>query len=90
MKVLSLIKYKGGFIMNIDELLSKLTLEEKVRLLAGKSSWCLNGVERLGIPEINVTDGPHGVRWSDGFDFSSLYHKLVTTEHALNSTKHKI
>lgn len=45
-----------------DELLAQLTLEEKVRLLAGASSFSLHGVERLGIPSLNMTDGPTGVR----------------------------
>jgi len=45
-----------------DELLAQLTLEEKVRLLAGASSFSLHGVERLGVPSLNMTDGPTGVR----------------------------
>lgn len=45
-----------------DALLGQLTLEEKVRLLAGASSFSLHGVERLGIPPLNMTDGPTGVR----------------------------
>src|SRR5688572_3228144 len=45
-----------------DELLAQLTLAEKVRLLAGASSFSLHGIERLGIPSLNMTDGPTGVR----------------------------
>lgn len=45
-----------------DELLAQMTLEEKVRLLAGASSFSLHGVERLGVPSLNMTDGPTGVR----------------------------
>ena len=48
--------------MKNSELISKLTLEEKVGLCSGKDFWNLKGVERLGIPEIMVTDGPHGLR----------------------------
>ena len=47
---------------NIKELISKMTLEEKAGLCSGKDFWNLKGVERLGIPEIMVTDGPHGLR----------------------------
>ena len=45
-----------------DDLLAQLTLEEKVRLLAGESSFALHGIERLGIPSLRMTDGPTGVR----------------------------
>ena len=45
-----------------DALLAQLTLPEKVRLLAGASSFSLHGVERLGVPSLNMTDGPTGVR----------------------------
>ncbi|WP_296596424.1 glycoside hydrolase family 3 N-terminal domain-containing protein, partial [Phenylobacterium sp.] len=46
----------------VGELLAQLTLEEKVRLLAGASAFALHGVDRLGIPAISMTDGPTGVR----------------------------
>ncbi|CAN7357979.1 hypothetical protein LJR153_002132 [Paenibacillus sp. LjRoot153] len=39
-----------------------MTLEEKAGLCSGLNFWQLNGVERLGIPSIMVTDGPHGLR----------------------------
>lgn len=55
--------------MDIKKLLQELTIEEKVSLLAGKDMWTLNGVERLGIPSVCVTDGPHGVRLSPGSEF---------------------
>ncbi|HEY6408032.1 MAG TPA: glycoside hydrolase family 3 C-terminal domain-containing protein, partial [Ktedonobacteraceae bacterium] len=47
---------------NIQELLSKMTLEEKVALTIGRDFWSTNGVERLGVAPIAVNDGPHGVR----------------------------
>jgi beta-glucosidase len=50
----------------VADLAAKLTLEEKVRLMAGAASFTLEGVERLGVPKINVTDGPTGVRSNDG------------------------
>ncbi|MFT4232689.1 MAG: glycoside hydrolase family 3 C-terminal domain-containing protein [Leucobacter sp.] len=43
-----------------------LTLEEKASLTSGKNFWNLKGVERLGIPEIMITDGPHGLRKQNG------------------------
>lgn len=46
----------------IRELLRTLTVEEKIALTVGSSFWKSTGVERVGIPEINLNDGPHGVR----------------------------
>ena len=46
----------------IDELLNKLTLSEKVALLSGADAWRTVPIERLGIPALTVSDGPHGVR----------------------------
>lgn len=47
---------------NIQELISKMTLEEKIALTIGRDFWSTNGVERLGIAPIALNDGPHGVR----------------------------
>lgn len=49
----------------INELLSQLTLEEKVALVAGKDMWTTVPIERLGIPQMKVTDGPNGARGAD-------------------------
>jgi beta-glucosidase len=48
------------------DLASRLTLEEKVALMAGAEAFTLEGVGRLGVPRINVTDGPTGVRSNEG------------------------
>lgn len=45
-----------------QELLSKLSLEEKVGICSGKDFWNLKAVPQLDIPELMVTDGPHGLR----------------------------
>ena len=45
-----------------QELLSKLSLEEKVGICSGKDFWNLKAVPELDIPELMVTDGPHGLR----------------------------
>ncbi len=46
----------------IEDILNQMTLPEKVRLLSGKNNWSTAEIERLNIPSIVVTDGPHGVR----------------------------
>jgi len=46
----------------IEEIIRQMTLEEKAALCTGASAWSTTPVERLGIPEMIVSDGPHGVR----------------------------
>lgn len=46
----------------IKELVSKMTLEEKAGLCSGADFWHTKGIERLGIPSVMVSDGPHGLR----------------------------
>jgi len=52
--------------LDIRGLLSQMTLEEKASMLNGLDFWHLKGVERLGIPSVMVTDGPHGLRKQAG------------------------
>ena len=47
---------------NIQSLIEQMTLEEKAALCTGASAWTTTPVERLGIPELVCSDGPHGVR----------------------------
>jgi len=47
---------------DLERTLQSLTLEEKAALTSGHGTWHSEAVERLGIPAIMLTDGPHGVR----------------------------
>ena len=48
--------------LRIDSIVEQMTLEEKVGMLHGTSMFSTAGVERLGIPELKMADGPLGVR----------------------------
>ncbi len=50
----------------VEDLLARLTLEEKVTLLAGSEAFALEGVPRLAVPGLRLTDGPTGVRSNQG------------------------
>ena len=51
--------------LDIEKLISEMTLEEKASLLSGADFWHTKAVERLGIPAVMVSDGPHGLRKQD-------------------------
>lgn len=50
----------------IEEILTEMTLTEKVALLAGADMWHTVPLPRLNIPVLKVTDGPNGARGADG------------------------
>src|SRR5437667_4852033 len=52
---------------DVEGLLSQMTLQEKVAMLAGTNTWYTVPVERLGIPSLKMTDGPNGARGAGGF-----------------------
>nr|WP_234897347.1 glycoside hydrolase family 3 C-terminal domain-containing protein [Mycolicibacterium vanbaalenii] len=48
--------------MSIDAVLAELSLEEKLSLTSGVKFWYTKPIERLGVPSVMLTDGPHGLR----------------------------
>jgi beta-glucosidase len=47
-------------------IVAQLTLEEKASLCSGRDFWTTEPIDRLGVPSIVMTDGPHGVRLQQG------------------------
>ena len=47
---------------DVKKIISEMTLEEKAGMCSGKDFWHLKGAERLEIPAVMVSDGPHGLR----------------------------
>lgn len=52
--------------MNIPEIISKMTLEDKISLCTGADFWHSKTMERYGIPAFTMSDGPHGLRCQAG------------------------
>lgn len=46
----------------VKDIIKEMTLEEKASLCSGLNMWQTKAVERVGIPSIVMTDGPHGLR----------------------------
>lgn len=55
-----------GIPKKYKDIISQLTIEEKVSLLSGANFWNTKAIERVGIPSIMMTDGPHGLRKQGG------------------------
>ena len=52
--------------MKHQDIISKLTLEEKCYLLSGKDFWQTRSVKAKGVPNMTLSDGPHGLRKQEG------------------------
>ncbi|MRN52221.1 glycoside hydrolase family 3 C-terminal domain-containing protein [Paenibacillus monticola] len=64
----------------IQNLISQMTLEEKAGLCSGLDFWNTKGIERLGIPALMVTDGPHGLRkQKESADHLGLHNSVAAT-----------
>jgi len=51
----------------VQDLLERLTLDEKFKIMAGHRLWWSNGIKRLKIPEMGFSDGPRGITWHSNY-----------------------
>ena len=52
--------------MKHQELIRQMSLEEKCHLLSGRDFWQTQSVKRLGVENVTLSDGPHGIRKQEG------------------------
>ena len=60
--------------MDIKKIISQMTLEEKARFCSGFDEWHIEKLDRLGVPEIMMCDGPHGLRKKSKSATDSYYY----------------
>lgn len=76
----------NGTLSEAAALVSRMTVEEQALLLSGDGWWRTHGIERLGLPAINCSDGPHGLRKLQGLFGNSVPATCFPTAPALAAT----
>ena len=72
---------------DIEALVAAMTVDEKAALTAGVDTWRTAPVERLGVRQVKMTDGPNGARGSTGDDSQSFTPSLcIPSGSALGAT----
>ena len=70
----------------VEKIISKLSIDEKIAMCHAQSKFSSSGVPRLGIPELWMSDGPHGIRaeinW-DNWEYANWTNDYVTAFPAL-------
>src|SRR6476620_469406 len=65
---------------DVATVLGRLTLEEKISILDGADFWKTTPVERVGVPSVLLSDGPHGLRvQQEGGDHLGLTGSVPST-----------
>lgn len=82
--VKSVAQYDKSTERKIDSLISLMTLQEKVGMIHANGAFSSGGVPRLGIPDLVMSDGPHGVRREIGKYWQ--YYKTPLKDFADSST----
>jgi beta-glucosidase len=62
----SSVQLPPDYVAKANALVAEMTLEEKVLLLSGNGWWHTHSIDRLQIPAVSVSDGPHGLRKVEG------------------------
>jgi len=73
----------------IDTWMAELTLEEKASLCSGMDLWHTKAIERLGIPSLTITDGPHGVRLAETGIMSQMRIMAMSGKDTIEQSTYK-